>query len=115
VAPGDTLWTIAEAHYGDGGAWWRIVEANRRRLPDPSCIYACQRIYIPYAPRRGRDWPNGPRPPRDDEDPWARSLPPPPPPIEPVSARPRGCTDCGAGSHVSSRNGNDRDDDREWR
>jgi hypothetical protein len=115
VAPGDTLWTIAEAHYGDGGAWRRLVEANRRLLPDPSCIYACQRIYIPYVPRRIRQWPGEarPRPARDDEEPWARYPSPPPPLIEPVSARPRGCTDCGAGSHVGGGNGNG--DDRGWR
>jgi hypothetical protein len=117
VAPGDTLWTIAEVHYGDGAAWRHIVGANRRLLPDPSCIYACQRLYIPYVPRRGREWPEQSRPPlpRDNEEPWA-GLPPPLSPIEPVSARPRGCTDCGAGSHVSARNGNGgHRDDREWR
>jgi hypothetical protein len=114
VAPGDTLWSIAEAHYGDGRAWTRIVDANRRRLPDPSCIYACQRLYVPYV--RGRDrereWEDDERPTGDEEPSWSRTRRP----GEPVGSSARGCADCGAGSHVSVRNGNGRSEDRrEWR
>jgi hypothetical protein len=120
VAPGDTLWSIAETHYGDGRAWRRIVDANRRRLPDPSCIYACQRLHIP-ASRPEPEWeePDGPgRHTRDDEASWVRPRGPARP-VEPIGSGPRGCADCGAGSHVSARSGNGsgngRSADREWR
>jgi nucleoid-associated protein YgaU len=50
---GDSLWSIAEAHFGSGKAYRRIRAANRR-IRDPDRIYPCQRIYVP-APtsRRG--------------------------------------------------------------
>src|SRR5262245_26485396 len=60
VRPGDTLWRIAQAHYGDGGAWRRILRANWRTVPDANCIYACQRIYIP--PRWEEERPPARRP-----------------------------------------------------
>jgi nucleoid-associated protein YgaU len=47
VQSGDTLSSIAQAHYGTRRAYWRIVSANWRTISDPSLIYACQRIYIP--------------------------------------------------------------------
>ena len=47
VQSGDTLSSIAQAHYGNGRAYWRILGANWRTIPDPGAIYACQRIYIP--------------------------------------------------------------------
>jgi nucleoid-associated protein YgaU len=47
VQSGDTLSSIAHAHYGSGRAYWRILGANWRTIPDPGLIYACQRIYIP--------------------------------------------------------------------
>jgi nucleoid-associated protein YgaU len=119
VASGDTLWSIAQAHYGDGRAWTRIVEANRRRLPDPSCIYACQRLYIPYVAGREREWEDDERPAGDEERSWSRARSPGRPGrlVEDfVGSSPRGCTDCGAGSHVSVGNGNGRGEDRrQWR
>jgi hypothetical protein len=54
VGPGDTLWSIAEAHYGDGRAYRRIYRANWRTILDPDAICACQRLYIP---RHGARWP----------------------------------------------------------
>jgi hypothetical protein len=48
VAEGDTLWSIAEAHYGYGGAYRRIWRANRDVLEEPDTIYRCQRLYIPH-------------------------------------------------------------------
>jgi nucleoid-associated protein YgaU len=54
VGPGDTLWSIAEAHYGNGRAYRRIYRANWRTVLDPDAICACQRLYIP---RRGAAWP----------------------------------------------------------
>jgi len=44
---GDSLWSIARAHYGYGKAYRRIHAANRRTIAYPSLIYPCQRIYIP--------------------------------------------------------------------
>lgn len=54
VHAGDTLWSIAQAHYGNGRAYRRLYRANWRTVFDPDCIYACQRIYIP---RARSDWP----------------------------------------------------------
>jgi nucleoid-associated protein YgaU len=42
---GDTLWRIAEVHYGYGEANLRLHRANA--LPDANRIYPCQRLYIP--------------------------------------------------------------------
>jgi hypothetical protein len=90
VQGGDTLWHIALAHYGNGRAWRRILDANRRTIPDPDRINACQRLYIPR---------------------WGISRPPPeeawePPerrhrPVVPVHLGPDGCSRCGGGRHHS--------------
>jgi nucleoid-associated protein YgaU len=48
VHRGDTLWSVAEAHYGFGGAYRRILRANWQSIPDPELIYPCQRLYIPH-------------------------------------------------------------------
>lgn len=34
VKPGDCLWTIAKAHYGDGTKWTKIYEANKNKIND---------------------------------------------------------------------------------
>jgi nucleoid-associated protein YgaU len=60
VQAGDTLWSIAERHYGDGEAYRRILRANWQRIADADNLQPCQRLYIP---RWGK-----PRPP--DEDDW---------------------------------------------
>jgi nucleoid-associated protein YgaU len=104
VRQGDTLWGIAEAHYGDGGAWRRILRANWRTVPDASCIYACQRLYIPPPPRWDDDRPPAQRP--WSEPNW-RSRPDPEWSDQSVGTvrllGPRGCSDCGAGSHGPDR------------
>lgn len=51
VEEGDTLWKIAEAHYGagQGARYTEIFEANRPMLKDPDKIYPGQRLRIPGA------------------------------------------------------------------
>jgi nucleoid-associated protein YgaU len=49
VAQGDTLWKIAEAHYGDGARYEEIFEANKPMLKHPDKIYPGQRLRIPGA------------------------------------------------------------------
>jgi nucleoid-associated protein YgaU len=44
---GDSLWRIAETHFGTGMAYRRIQAANRSTIGDPDYIWPCQRIYIP--------------------------------------------------------------------
>ena len=45
VKGGDTLWKIAHAHYGDGGLWPKIADANK--LPNPNLIRVGQVLKIP--------------------------------------------------------------------
>jgi hypothetical protein len=89
VQDGDTLWSIAQAHYGSAWAWRRIHDANGGAIEDPSAIYPCQRVYIPR-------WGESPAPP-----PWAE--PPARPRLAdapPLGGQGRGgCTGCGDGSH----------------
>ncbi|MCW2308709.1 peptidoglycan-binding protein LysM [Rhodobium gokarnense] len=47
VAKGDTLWAIAEKHYGNGSKYTAIFEANRPMLSDPDKIYPGQVLRIP--------------------------------------------------------------------
>lgn len=49
VKEGDTLWKIAEAHYGAGARYMEIFEANRPMLSDPDMIHPGQRLRIPAA------------------------------------------------------------------
>jgi hypothetical protein len=51
VERGDSLWSIARAHYGYGRTWPHIHAANRRTIANPRLIYPCQRIYIPRGGR----------------------------------------------------------------
>ena len=48
IFPGDSLWTIAEHYYGDGGRWREIAEANN--LTSYSILTAGQEINIPNVP-----------------------------------------------------------------
>ena len=52
VKRGDTLWSIAERHYGAGRRYKRIYAANRRRVRSAHWIEPCQRIYLPRPSRR---------------------------------------------------------------
>lgn len=45
VQKGDTLWSIARRHYGDGHAWEAIARANN--LTNPSQLKAGQDIILP--------------------------------------------------------------------
>jgi nucleoid-associated protein YgaU len=49
VVDGDTLWKIAEAHYGSGARYEEIFEANKPMLKHPDKIYPGQRLRIPGA------------------------------------------------------------------
>jgi len=52
VKAGDTLWDIAQRHYGTGWRYKRIHAANRRRIHRASYILPCQRVYLPPRGRR---------------------------------------------------------------
>ncbi len=47
VQPGDTLWAIAEANYGDGNEYPLIVRANSNQIADPDLIFPGQVFKIP--------------------------------------------------------------------
>ena len=47
VEPGDTLWAIATAAYGDGNRYPEIFEANKPMLSDPDKILPGQVLRIP--------------------------------------------------------------------
>jgi len=47
VVAGDTLWAIAQRHYGDGNQWSRVFEANRDQLDNPDMIQPGQVLRIP--------------------------------------------------------------------
>jgi nucleoid-associated protein YgaU len=49
VVAGDTLWKIAQEHYGDGARYEEIFEANKPMLKHPDKIYPGQRLRIPGA------------------------------------------------------------------
>ena len=53
VKKGDTLWAIAERHYGAGARYRRIYKANQGRLRrGPDWIVPCQHLYLPRQRRR---------------------------------------------------------------
>ncbi len=47
VAPGDTLWAVAEKVYGDGSRYPEIFEANKPMLSDPDMIFPGQVLRCP--------------------------------------------------------------------
>ncbi len=47
VVSGDTLWKIAQEHYGNGGKYQEIFEANQPMLDHPDKIYPGQLLRIP--------------------------------------------------------------------
>lgn len=47
VQKGDTLGSIAKAHYGKSGAYVKIFEANQPLLKDPDKIYPGQMLRMP--------------------------------------------------------------------
>ena len=48
VVTGDTLFGLAEDHYGDGNLWHRLFIANRDRIADPDVIQVGQLLRIPF-------------------------------------------------------------------
>ena len=47
VRRGDTLWQIAQRHYGDGAKYTQIFRGNRKQIRDPNWIYPSQRFELP--------------------------------------------------------------------
>lgn len=47
VSAGDSLWSIAESHYGYGRAWRTIYEANRSVLVNPNWLEVGQVLQLP--------------------------------------------------------------------
>jgi nucleoid-associated protein YgaU len=47
VQRGDTLWAIAEAHYGNGSDFPLIVRANPDQVTDPDLIFPGQILKVP--------------------------------------------------------------------
>ncbi len=47
VQKGESLWKIAEQHYGNGAKYMAIYEANKPMLSDPDKIYPGQALRIP--------------------------------------------------------------------
>lgn len=47
VAPGDSLWRIAESHYGSGRSWRTIYDANRDILVNPNWLEVGQTLVLP--------------------------------------------------------------------
>jgi LysM repeat protein len=50
VESGDTLWKISKEHYGEGGKYMLLFEANKPMLQDPDKIYPGQVLRIPPLP-----------------------------------------------------------------
>lgn len=47
VVAGDSLWKIAQQHYGTGTRWDEIYQANRDTIQDPNAIWVGQVLVIP--------------------------------------------------------------------
>lgn len=47
IEKGDTLWAIAEKHYGSGAKYTKIVEANQPMIKDADEIYPGQVLRLP--------------------------------------------------------------------
>lgn len=47
IAPGDTLASIAQRHYGDAGRFIDIYQANRHRLPNPDRLPVGEKLRLP--------------------------------------------------------------------
>lgn len=47
VRAGDTLWQIAQRHYGDGAKFTQIFQNNRDQIRNPNWIYPAQKFELP--------------------------------------------------------------------
>jgi nucleoid-associated protein YgaU len=47
VRRGDTLWQIAQRHYGDGSKYTQIFQTNKGQIRNPNLIYPSQRFNVP--------------------------------------------------------------------
>ena len=47
VQPGNTLWGIASAAYGDGVMYVRVFDANKSQIRDADLIYPGQIFVLP--------------------------------------------------------------------
>jgi nucleoid-associated protein YgaU len=47
VRAGDTLWQIAQRHYGDGAKFTQIFQNNRNQIRNPNWIYPAQKFELP--------------------------------------------------------------------
>lgn len=47
IKRGDTLWQIAQRHYGDGTKYTQIFQNNRKQIRNPNWIYPDQRFELP--------------------------------------------------------------------
>jgi hypothetical protein len=47
VVKGDSLWSIARAHYGEGWQYTVIFDANKGQIRDPNLIYPGQNLSLP--------------------------------------------------------------------
>ena len=47
IRRGDTLWQIAQRHYGDGAKYTQIFQNNRDQIRNPNWIYPDQRFKVP--------------------------------------------------------------------
>jgi len=53
VKKGDTLYSIARRHYGDGRLWRVIHQANQDRVPDPNSVPVGTELVLPPRPAGG--------------------------------------------------------------
>ena len=47
IRRGDTLWQLAERHYGSGARYTQIFQNNREQIRNPNRIYPNQRVNVP--------------------------------------------------------------------
>jgi len=47
IVSGDSLFTIAKKHYGNGAKWPKIYDANKDKIKNPNLIYPGQKLTIP--------------------------------------------------------------------